>query len=257
MITEILAQLKDVTEIICTEAETNILWIQEKFDPDDDSYNDVHSLATSWDAAVELLQIIPSDKVEQFTQSEEKTKTGMEKDHQTSVIKKKHEMKSEKLAGISKIYEKLINSGNAGGKRVIQGSKRTLVDVIDRRIQYQLIILDNIFIYKGNAAQIRLLQEWANFLSENLKIPVLSLKEIRSKYRFGIKEYIQMALYAVLTVLVIFMIFHFDKEILSFLSREKIEWKIVSMLSVFVFVPLFAYSYSKVIRLLFKMIKFE
>ena len=66
-----------------------------------------------------------------------------------------------------------------------------------------------------------------------------------------------MALYAVLTVLVIFMIFHFDKEILSFLSREKIEWKIVSMLSVFVFVPLFAYSYSKVIRLLFKIIKFE
>jgi cytidylate kinase len=257
VITEILAKLKDVREIICTEAETNILWIQEAFDPDDDSYNDVHSLAATWDAAVELLQILPSDRVEQFTQSEKTDNAKTKKFHQTSNIDNNLEIGSENLIGVSKTYEKLINSGHAGGKRIIQGSKRTLVDVIDRRIQYRLIILDNIFISKGHAAQIRLLQEWANFLSENLKIPVLSLTEIRSKYRFGLKEYIQMAFYALLTGLVIFTIFHFDKEILSFLSREKIEWKILSMLSVLVFIPLFAYSYSKVIRLLFKIIKFD
>jgi hypothetical protein len=257
MITEILAQLKDVREIICTEAETNILWIQEEFDPDDASYNDVHNLAASWDAAVELLKIIPSDRIEKFTQSKKTDEGKTEKKHQTSIIKNKHEMESENLKGVSKTYEKLINSGHAGGKRIIQGSKRTLVDVIDRRIQYRLIILDNIFLSKGSAAQIRLLQEWANFLSDNLKIPVLSLSEIRSKYRFGVKEYIQMAFYAVLTILTIFTIFHFDTEILSFISQEKIEWKILSMLSVFVFVPFFAYSYSKVIRLLFKMINFD
>jgi len=257
MITEILAQLKDVREIICTEAETNILWIQEVFDPDDASYNDVHSLATSWDAAIELLQIIPSDKFEQFTQSEKTDKTKTENFHQSNFINNKQEMESDKLIGVTKTYEKLLNSGHAGGKRIIQGSKRTLVDVIDRRIQYRLIILDNIFVSQGNAIQIRLLQEWANFLNDNLKIPVLSLNEIRSKYRVGVKEFIQMAFYAIITILAIYTIFHFDKEILSFLSREDLEWKILSMISIFVFVPLFAYSYSKVIRLLFKIIKFD
>jgi hypothetical protein len=257
IITEILAQLKDVREIICTEAETNILWIQEEFNPEDASYNDVHSLATSWDAAVELLQILPSDRVEQFTQSDMRDLAKSEGFYPTSIINNKPETESEKFIGVSNTYEKLINSGNAGGKRIIQGSKKTLVDVIDRRIQYRLIILDNIFISKGSATQIRLLQEWSNFLSDNLKIPVLSLSEIHSKYRFGIKESIQMAFYALLTVLIIFTIFHFDKEILSFLSQKEVEWKILSMLSVFIFVPLFAYSYSKVIRLLFKMIKFD
>jgi cytidylate kinase len=257
IITDILAKLKDAKEIICTAAETNILWIQEKFDPEDVSYKEVLSLVTSWDAAVELLQINPTEKVEKFNKDKKIDEMNSGKLHKTSNRDYQRQVESEDFSGITQTYNKLINSGNAGGKRIISGSKSTLVDVIDRRIQYRLIILDHIFVSKRSATQIRLLREWANFLSENLEIPVLSINEIRSKYKFGVREIIRMLLYAVLTTLLILLVFKFEDNIITLFSKGEIEWKIITMIGVFAFVPLFAYVYSTVIRLFFKMMKFE
>jgi cytidylate kinase len=257
LITDVLAKLKEAKEIICTEAETNILWIQEAFDPHDISYNDVLSLAGNWDAAVELLQMKPTDAPEQFTQVEEKKERGAESWRETGIMDDKDEMVSEDLNGISKIYEKLISDGHAGGKRIIQGSQKTLINAMDRSIPYRLIIIDNMFKSKGHAAQTRLLREWSNFISDNLKIPVLSIGEIRSKYRFGYREFIRMISFALLTALIVFLIFNFAEPILSFLSKKGLGWRILATICVFGFVPFFAYTYSTVTRLFLKMLKFD
>ena len=100
LITEILARLKDVREIICTEAETNILWIQEEFDPDNASFNDVHNLAASWDAAVELLQIIPSNRIEKFTQNKKTDEGKTENKPQTSIIIKQAKTRKAKKSPV-------------------------------------------------------------------------------------------------------------------------------------------------------------
>jgi hypothetical protein len=160
-------------------------------------------------------------------------------------------------SGMSKFYERLINDGIAGGKRTIQGTQKTLLNSIDRTIPYRVIILDNIFASKGQATQTRLLREWANFIGDNLKIPVLSLNEIRSKYKFGLRAFIRMAVFAVFTSLIVFTTFTFDKQILLFLSREGFGWRILATISVFIFVPVFAYVYSTVTGLFLKMIKFD
>jgi hypothetical protein len=257
MITEVLSQLKGAREIICTEAETNILWVQEAFDLEDDSYTDVMRLSSTWDAAVELLQITPSDTLEQITHREEIKERGTEAWRETGIMDDKEETDLEDLSGISKIHEKLINNGSAGGKRIIHGSQKTLLNAIDRTIPYRLIILDNIFISKGHSTQTRLLREWSNFLSDNLKIPVLSLEEIRSKYKFGHKELIRMVLFAIITALVVFTIFQFDVEILSFLTQEGLGWKVLAAVCIFAFIPFFAYLYSTVTRLFLKMLKFD
>lgn len=257
MISEVLSQLKDAKELICTEAETNILWIQEAFDSEDDSYKEVLGLAGTWDAAVELLQITPSDTLEQFTQNHETHESGAETWRDTGIMEDKEEVETKDSKGISKIYEKLINNGRAGGKRIILGSQKTLLNAIDRTIPYRLIILDNIFTAKEQATQTRLLREWSNFISDNIKIPVLSLKEIRSKYKFGHREFMHMVFSALITALVVFIIFLYDKEIISFLSREGFGWKLLAAICVFAFIPLFAYLYSTVIRLFLKMIKFD
>jgi cytidylate kinase len=257
MITEVLTQLEGAREIICTEAETNILWIQEAFDPEDDSYNDIISISRTWDAAVELLQITPSDTLEQFTSLEEIKERRTETWRETGIMDDKEEAHREDINGISKIHEKLINDGSAGGKRIIHGSQKTLLNAIDRTIPYRLIILDKIFTSKGHATQTRLLREWSNFIGDNLKIPVLSLAEIRSKYKFGHREFVRMTLSALITALVVFTIFQFDDEILSFLSREGIGWKILAAICIFAFIPFFAHLYSTVTRLFLKMLKFD
>jgi len=257
MITDVLRELKDAKKIICTEAETNILWIQENFEPDDSSYNDVLNLACMWDAAIELVQITPSDTSEQFTSFDEKSEMKTETWRESGIMDDEEEKETKELKGLSKIYEKLINDGSAGGKKIIHGSQKTLLNAVDRAIPYRLIILDNIFASKGQATQTRLLREWSNFIGDNLKVPVLSLEEIHSKYRFGFRESIQMVLFALSVALVIFTIFRFDKEILSFLSPGETGLKIFATICVFLFVPFFAYIYSTVARLFFKLIKFE
>ena len=257
MISEVLTQLKEAREIVCTEAETNILWIQEAFDPQDGSYNDVLRLANTWDAAVELLQITPSDTLEQSTQVDEKKERGTESWRETGIMEDEEETDTDESNGMSKIYEKLINDGYAGGKRVIHGSQRTLLNAVDRSIPYRLIVLDHMFTSKGHAVQTRLLREWSNFIGDSLKIPVLSMEEIRSRYRFGYREFTRMTFSAVLTALVIFLIFQFDKEIFSFLSREGFGWRVLATIGVFAFVPIFAYVYSSATSLFLKMIKFD
>ena len=257
LISEVLTPLKDAKEIICTEAETNILWIQEVFDQKDDSYREVLGLAGIWDAAVELLQITPSETLEQVTPSQEIEESQEETWRDTGILEEKDGAESDDSKGISKIYEKLINNGRAGGKRIIYGSQKTLLNAIDRTIPYRLIILDNIFTSKGHATQTRLLREWSNFIGDNLKIPVLSLNEIRTKYKFGVKEFIHMVLLALITTLVVLTIFLFNEEIISFLSKEGLGWKIAAAICVFIFIPFFAHIYSTAIRLFLKMLKFD
>ena len=128
---------------------------------------------------------------------------------------------------------------------------------IDRSIKYRLIVLDNIFLSKGEAAQIRLQQELSNAISDTLKIPVVNMKEIASRYHFGGKQAIRMAFFGLLTALIIFLVFNFDSPILSMLSREGLRWRIIAATAVFLFVPTFAFIYGTFASLLLKMIKLD
>jgi cytidylate kinase len=257
MISGVLAQIEEARETICTKAETNVLWVQEEFDPQDSSYSDVLRLASNWDAAVELLQMKPSDTVEELSQVDERMERGTESWRESGIREDEEKPDAGESDGLSKIYEKLINDGHAGGKRSMSGSQKTLLNAVDRSIPYRLIVLDNLFTSKGHAAQTRLLREWSNFLGDNLKVPVLSMEEIRSRYRFGYREFARMAFFGALTALVIFMIFQFDEQVFAFLSREGVGWRILATISVFAFVPFFAYVYSTVTGLFLKMLKFD
>ncbi len=67
----------------------------------------------------------------------------------------------------------------------LHGSRKTLLYAIDRATNYRLIILDGIFLSKGSSTRKRLITEWSNALSDSLKVPVLSIDQIVSRYHFG------------------------------------------------------------------------
>ena len=56
-----LATVADISEVRSTMAETNILWVQERFDPASETFGEVVELATKWNAAVELLRLLPEE----------------------------------------------------------------------------------------------------------------------------------------------------------------------------------------------------
>ncbi len=257
LLTEILGDLAQAREIICTRAETNILWIQETFELSDRMYQEVLGLARTWDAAVELLKVTPTEGPERLPAAQSSHDEGMESWPEDGIIDDSDEREESASEDVSKVHEDLINDGRAGGKRVIHGGLKTLVKAIDRSVNYRLIIFDNVFLSKGAAVQKRLRQEWSNLLSDSLRKPVVTLDEIVSRYHFGPKQALKMLVCGVLVTLVLFAVFHFDREILSFLSREGLKWRILSTLCIVVFVPFFALTYSTVTSLFLKMIKLD
>ena len=83
----------------------------------------------------------------------------------------------------------------------------------------------------------------------------------RSNLRPGVRKEHQCHEYEIrfgsVTALIVITIFLFDEEIISFLLREGVGWKILAAICVFAFIPFFAHLYSTVIRLFLKMLKFD
>jgi len=257
VITRALKKLKEAKEIVCTKAETTILWIQETFDPEDSSYKEVLSLSNNWNAAVELIKLTLGDEPVDLPADEETEQRGFETWRETGIIDESDEESEKESADVSKVYERLINDGRAGGRKTIQGTQKTLLSAIDRSVNYRLIVFDNIFLSKGEAARKRLLREWSMLLSDSLKTPVITLSEIVSKYHFGLKQFIRMTLFAVFTAVIVFIVLNFEQEILAFISKEGFKWRVIATACILVFIPFFAFIYSAATGLFLKMIKLE
>jgi hypothetical protein len=256
-ITEVLKELEGAKEIVYTKAQTNILWIQEKFEDDENSYKSVLSLANTWDAAVELLKVNPSKEPESVVSSEASEALTPETWRETGIIDEGEDTDRGGSEDMAKAYERLVRDGRAGGKTTVTGPQKTLLDSIDRTANYRLIIFDNVFLSKQSAARKRSLQEWSNALTETIKTPVVTIDELQYKYQFKPKQTLNLFLMSILTALIVYLIFHFNSEIIQFLSHTDTEMKVISTICILIFVPVFAHIYSTVTGLLLKLIKFE
>ncbi len=257
MLNELLKGLEDAREIICTKAESTILWIQESFDIDDDTYKKVLSLARTWNAAIELIKVVPCEDEtltgENQTREPENTNSNWQDEHNTD----DEESDAQFPKDITRLYEKLILDGKAGGERVAPCTLKSLLNTIDRSSNYRLIILDKIFITKSEAIQKRLCQEWSNVLSDSLKVPVITLEELISKYHFGPRQAVRLTVFALLTAVIVFLLFHYEDIILSFLAKDGTSWRILEAIAIALFVPLFASLYGTVTGLFLKLIKLD
>ena len=257
IIDESLRNLADVKEIIYTKAQANILWIQEQFNVNDGSYEKVLSVANNWDAAIELLKIKPDDTEELINSAIEDQENAPETWRDTGIIAEGEDIHSDSSKDMAKIHEKLIKDGRAGGQKTIIGSRKSLINSIDKTANYKLIIFDNIFFSMGELSRKRLIREWSNSLSDILTSPVVTLHELEYRYQFKTKNWIQLIVNGLLTFLIVILVFSFSTPILEFLSMKGTSMRIIATICILVFGPIFAIIYSTVIGLLLKLIKFE
>jgi len=131
-IMEALQELTEARQVVCTEAQTNVLWIQEAFQADEQGYDQILSLAKTWDAAVEILKMVPGDEFKRYPVSEEIARKGLETWRQTGIIDDRDEYDAKDPEDVSRIYERLISDGRAGGKRIVEGTRQNLLNAIDR-----------------------------------------------------------------------------------------------------------------------------
>lgn len=257
IVNSILYKLEEAEEFIFTKARTNILWIQEKYDTEDGTYDTVFKLANNWDAAVELLKFTPHDTEELISEADIHGDTSSETWRDTGIFEDGEEDLSKISKNVNLINEKFVRDGRAGGARSVVGSRKTLLNAIHKSAHYKLIVFDNTFLSLNEVARKRTLQEWSNSLNEITQTPVLNLNELESKYKFGPKHVIKLLLSCALTIGITLAIFGYSDSLLEFIVSKDGGSRIIPTISIVIFIPLFAYIYSTFTGLLLKLIKFE
>lgn len=243
-----LAGLEDCSEKLCTPAETSILWIQERFDPESEAFNQINQLAQRWGAAVELLRVVPAAGAEERPEPIKPAKTS---DEYTGGVEDDEPERDD--GGLTRTMDELIAEGRFAGARTIYGDKNDILDVGQEGGNYSLVVIGEMFLDKGHEARMRDTRELAIGIRDRFKVPVITSSEMQSRFLFGKRQMIKLVSYAALVAFIYLLVFKFQDPILSLLGGSLHEqWKWLSSLAVGLFVPFVAYCYSTVTGLLLK-----
>jgi len=273
-IPEILKKVPAVRDIRTTMAMTNILWIQETFEPHTETFEEVSKIATKWGAAVELMRLAPQEEL----RPEEAPDVSREKaprsgsDAYNGGIEEDTPEESRADGGISKTLDELARNGRSGGGKSVYGNQHNLVESLDRTIPYTLVVIGDVFQSKGHSAKLRATRDLRSFLSDHIKAPVVTSDELGSHYLFGKRDVVRTSVFLVVTVVLYALVFTHQDAILEFLANA--GWyadatrgtflghfsfvpKIIISLAVFVTVPVVAYVYGSIAGAILKLIKME
>ena len=260
IIPKIIAPLQGVRELSVTMATTTILWIGEVFEAASETFRQVVEIATKWNAAIEILQYTPQGKDDPTESPLEETlalsqRPNFVRDCAGGIEDEEGEVCE--IGGFRKALETLARLGCSGGGRSVVGSTEQIIKVIDRTNPYSLVVVGNMFLAKAHSAQIRLTRQLQGYLSDQLKAPVVNTEDLERKYLFGRQDIMNLLGCLSLFAFILFMVFTFQKPILTFLSGVDFKSKIMAAVTVFISVPTIAYLYGNVARSLMKLIRME
>ena len=260
----VLESLEGITDIRKTIATTNILWIQESFDPASETFKEVVEIATKWQAAVQLIRLeleegdeeraLASDEPDSQSQATLVSETrsydgGIEDD-----IEEKDFCED---GGLTDTIKELAKLGRSGGGRLVCGDRQDLVNALERDIPYTLIVIGDLFLSRAPAARLRLTRELRGFMNEHIKAPAVTADELKSQYLFGKRDLFRLIGFAALVALIYLLVFTNQENVLTFLIGTVWKAKVVAAVAVFLFVPLVAFLYGNVAKSFLKLIKME
>jgi len=260
-IPQVLENLEGLKDLRHTISTTNILWVQETYDPAAETFRQIIEIANKWNAAVELLRMSPEEEEQQ------KEGSGLEVEHaqvpgerpaynggiEDDVV----EPESKDEGGLQKTLNELSKSGRSGGGRTVGPSSRKLLDSIDRSVTYSLIVVDKVFLSKGESTRKRMVRELQSLLMDNIKAPVVTAEELKTQYLFGAKHLPKLIAFLIITAVLYTLVFTNQEPILHFLSAQSWFGKGLAAVVVMVLVPVLAYIYGSMMGMLLKLIKME
>jgi len=260
---EVLSKVSGVKEIHATIARSNVLFIQDKFSPDMENLNNVIKIAKKWDAAVELMRMSssaePSDSkdsvVERYQPTQHKAvisreKTGGIEDDTVSDVKIDE--------GLSKCLDELRKCGCSGGSSNFYGDAENLLSTLQRKTNYSMVVIGDIYASKGKATQTRLKTEMKNLLGDNMNIPIVETSELEEQFKFGYKQVLRLLITFSIALVLFLAIFTHQREILTFLSGERYHnLRILAVLFVLIITPLFAYNFGSSMRQILRLFRLD
>ncbi len=263
LVPEVLADLDGLKGIECAIAQTNILWIQEACDPASDACTNILEVARKWDAAVELMRYVPKEEEEPDLLAggaeeaaaprpatpvtlDVRRNGGIEDDTDRPEPEQEDE-------GLSATLDRLVQTGRSGGVSLVSGSPRRLLSAIDRRIEYSLVVLGDVFLGKSSQVRTRLQSELLGLLTDNLDAPVIDAADLKTELRFGWKQALRLMAFLILAAALYLGVFANQNQVLYWIvGGDSALSRAVGVVLVVVLVPVLAYAYGTSVRLLMR-----
>jgi hypothetical protein len=262
--------LEGCKEILATMAETNILWIQEEYDKNSETFYDINEVASKWGAAIELLRWVPTDLETDEVQGVDTgetvnlaVQTGTEEnvgriENTGGIEDDVEETPALPDGGVGATTEELVSVGRSGGSQTVHGTRDTLLAAIRKDVKYSLVVLGHVYLSKPHAVQMRMTRDARGFLQDRLNIPVIESGELGTRFLVGKKHLVKLLIFLAVVVGVYTLVFSNQAPILNFLGGEfHKHWRWVTPIAVAVFVPLVAYFYGTVTGLILKFIRLD
>jgi cytidylate kinase len=262
VVKDVLAALKGVQKIQTTLATSNILWIQQHYDVNSEAFRNVAEIALKWDAAVELLRLSEEagEEAPEGAGSLSLDAAGKQparKEFDGGIEDDVEHKAPDDDGGIKNTIEELAKMGRSGGGRTVGGAQENLIDSLNPQIPYTMVVVGDLFLSKGHAARVRLHRELKSLLSDRIKAPVVGTDELKPQFLFSKRDLFRLVGYLAVVVLIYFLAFTNQIQILRFLSATGWKAKVLAAVAVFLFVPIVAYIYGTFSKIFLKLIKIE
>ncbi len=264
-IPEVLGKLSGARDLRCAMASTNILWVQECFDRSSPAFASLARIAERWNAAVELLRVLPEMSSEDAAAAEaprpEPPPPGIRREHDGGI---EEDVPAEAPvapgcdeAGLRAVHDELNQRGIAGGMRATEANPRRIGLAIDRTVPYSLVVVGDIFTGKGHAVSRRMTRELAAQLADALRVPVVRGEDLRAQYFVGTWQLVRLGAFGLAVALIYALVFTHQEAVLEFITREAGPARVLAAASLLLFVPLIAYLYGSLAKSLLKLVKIE
>jgi cytidylate kinase len=264
VVPEVLGKLSGVRDLHCSMATTNVLWVQECFDISTPAFESVARIAERWNAAVELLRVVPAESPDEPTAVAEEVAPpppgirrevdgGIEDD----LVAPGPGFAGCNDEGLRGVFDELTRRGIAGSMRTARSHPRHINLAIDRTVPYSLVVVGDMFVSKGHAASQRLTRELSAQIADTLRVSVIKAEDLKSQYFFGPLQIAKLASYGLGILLLYALVFTHQQQVLQLLSPETTGRKLLAAAAVMVLVPIIAYLYGSLTRSLLKLARIE
>lgn len=253
-IPSVLDEIDGISSLVCTVATTNILLIEENFDPEAESLGDLIVVAEKWNAAIELVRLDdnpPLAVVASKRPSITEYNGGILEDNEPSIYD------NEEDPGTTASLNKLVQVGRAGGSHTVHGDVNSLVKSLEFTENVSLLVVGEVYLSKDESVRKRLTRDLISRLSDKVSAPVIATNDLKARYLFGPKQFLGMITYAILAVLIYFFLFTYQEQILGLMQPSEPHGKVVVAFSVAATIPIVAFIVGGFYHDVLKLIKLE
>jgi cytidylate kinase len=257
-IPDVLEKIEGIKSLICTVATTNILFLQEKFDPDSEALGDLIDLAEKWNAAVELVRLSAGEKPAMPDSQPLPVESGA-REYDGGILEDDQAEPSsrEEVPGLAETIDRLIRAGRAGGVRTLYGGPQELLQNLDRSRECSLIVVGDVFLKQPEMVRRRMTRDLIAVLAEKLRIPVVESSALKARYLFGPRQILALCGYGLAALLIYLGVFSFQGDVIAFLTSPGTLGRITAAAAVGVATPLVAWCLGGFYRNVLRLIRME